>query len=1477
MPPQDIDGLRRIIETLGESEKRYHVLFEQLPYGVLLIDDKGQIVEFNEAAHMQLGYSRSEFERLTLADLDPMESPDEIREKMVKILKDGVADHYVKHRTKHGEIRDVHVISQTIVLSGRVYFHAIWVDITDQKRMERTHRESEEKFRTLFESAADGIMIISLEGRILDMNSVVFERLGYTRQEMFGMHVSEIDSPEFAPRVPERLAEIRARGKAIFEIAHLRKDGTALPVEVNARVTEIAGEKVLLSIVRDISDRKRMERAQRESEEKFRTLFEGASDAIWILSMDCRLIDMNNIAHERLGYTKAEMLGMHIADIDSPEFASLVPERLKMIRAEGNAIFESAHIRKDGTTLPVEVNVRLAELGGERVIMSIERDISERKLMERRQRESEEKFRTLFESASDGILIISLDGRIIDMNSTAHERLGYTKQELVGATIAKINPPEFASLVPERMKLIQTEGKAIFESAQIKKDGTIFPVEVNVRVTEIADEKVLLSIARDITERKRMERTLKDSEEKFRTLFESASDGIIIMSLDGRFLEMNTAAHERLGYTKQEMLGLHITDIDAPEFASGVPERMAAIRKHGKAIFESAHVRKDGTIMPVEVSVRLTELGGERVLLSIARDITERKRAEHAIKRSETSLAASQRIAHIGSWDWDIETNKVHWSDEFYRIYGYQPGEVEPDYALVLNALTPESMEGFLAAIDDSLKGVRPFEIDYGFFRRDGSAAVMHTIGEVLRDSSGTARRMVGTGQDVTERRHAEAILRDSEEKFRTIFDSVNDGIGIVDLSYRRFIAANRTICGMLGYTKEEFAGLCVEDIHPRDALPHVLEEFEKQARGEIIIAADLPVLRKDGSVFYADVGTAQLTLGGRQCLLGVFRDTTERTRAMEALRQSEDRFQMAMRGANDGLFDWDMKTNEVYYSPRWKSMLGYAEDELEGNLETWSRLIHPDDLAPTLAHVRDTDEGRTNTYRAEFRMRHKEGHYIDILARAYPVRGPGGETLRMVGTHVDITERKRMEAALSEVLDLNQKVTNESVAGIVAFRAESGECVLCNKALARITGGTVGQLMRGNFRELKSWRESGLYDAAIKALASDEPVRQEIFIKTTFGHEAWMDSVFTKFTSSGEQHLLLIVDDITERKRMEDEITETNRLLQSLMQAIPDMVFYRDASGRFVMANRMTAISMGRPVEDIIGKTNYDLSPRETADMCALSDEASIRSGRPEHSEEHYTGPDGQTVYLDTIKTCIYDEEGRYTGLLAISRDITERKLMEEELRKSLTERETLLRELYHRTKNNMNVIRSLINLQTSSLVADERIHQMFRDLQNRIMSMSLVHERLYRSQDLSHVRLRDYLGDLTDAMLRAYKVRPGSVAVKLDIGDFELSIDTLLPCGLVINELMSNSFKYAFADGRGGEITISGRISHDGEIRLEYADNGVGFPEGFNTDSTSTLGLKLIKGLMTSQLRGKVEITSGPSPSFTFTFREPEYEKRL
>ncbi len=211
-------------------------------------------------------------------------------------------------------------------------------------------------------------------------------------------------------------------------------------------------------------------------------------------------------------------------------------------------------------------------------------------------------------------------------------------------------------------------------------------------------------------------------------------------------------------------------------------------------------------------------------------------------------------------------------------------------------------------------------------------------------------------------------------------------------------------------------------------------------------------------------------------------------------------------------------------------------------------------------------------------------------------------------------------------------------------------------------------------------------------------------------------------------------------------------------------------------------------------------------------------------------------------------------------------RKKAEEQMESSLREKETLLRELYHRTKNNMQVITSLISLQAAS-ISDSRVLQMFDDTKSRIQAMALVHEKLYQSKDLSNVGMKDYLRDLTNALLKTFSRRAGNIALKLDVSDIPLPIDIIIPCGLIVNELVSNSLKYAFPEGGSGDIRISFHRSGD-QIEFTYSDTGTGLPSA-DLDSVKTLGLKLVKSLATKQLGGVLEVLPGPGAGFRITFK--------
>jgi PAS domain S-box-containing protein len=384
------------------------------------------------------------------------------------------------------------------------------------------------------------------------------------------------------------------------------------------------------------------------------------------------------------------------------------------------------------------------------------------------------------------------------------------------------------------------------------------------------------------------------------------------------------------------------------------------------------------------------------------------------LSESEQRLARAQAIAHLGDWEWDITTNVVQWSDELFRIYGFEPGEIAPDYSLVVEQMHPDSKNIFLQAIDKALKGEAPFEMDYTFFRRDGSEAVLHTIGQVFRDELGTPVRMAGTVQDITEQNQAEVKLRGSEDKFRTIFDSANDGILIADIAGNKFLDANRTICAMLGYSKEELLRLGISDIHPEESLPSVIENFESMTSGDHPLVTNIPIKRKDGLLFYADINSSLISMDGQECILGIFHDTTERLHSEDLLRAQGKRLAESQRIAHIGSWEHNLVTNEANWSEELFRLLGLdpANDNEDFNL--FFSMVSPDDQPLLKKSIEETLKLR-KPFNIDYRFLRNDGETRVMRAIAELIPDNSGELVVLSGTAQDITEQKEFEEKIQE------------------------------------------------------------------------------------------------------------------------------------------------------------------------------------------------------------------------------------------------------------------------------------------------------------------------------------------------------------------------------------------------------------------------------------------------------------------------------
>jgi PAS domain S-box-containing protein len=428
-------------ETLSEAELLYHTLFNQSPDGILLIDLSGHIIEFNEATHRQLGYSREEFKGLHLSDIDPFQSIEEIQASIKKVIQTGSDEFEVKHRTKAGDIRDVHVITRLMPLAGRTVFHTIWRDITEHKRADRALLELNANLQALINAMPDLIVFKDVQGRHLVVNKAVEEYTGLKREALVGKTNEEVLPPDLAAfcRTSDEAALGSPRPTQTEEQA-TGSDGEKKFLDtIKAPIHDAQGKLVgLVSVSRDITGRKRMEEKLKESEQQYRALFEGSPDAIFIADPETGvIIDANPAAGRLLGRRQEEIIGLHQTRLHPPWKDQLSREVFQQHIRETNQrgvthLLESSVMRSDGTEVPVEILAQSVVIKGKQVLLGVFRDVTERRKMEEALRKSEKFVRDILETVDEGFVVIGRDYRIVSANKAYLDQVKMPLEEVIG-------------------------------------------------------------------------------------------------------------------------------------------------------------------------------------------------------------------------------------------------------------------------------------------------------------------------------------------------------------------------------------------------------------------------------------------------------------------------------------------------------------------------------------------------------------------------------------------------------------------------------------------------------------------------------------------------------------------------------------------------------------------------------------------------------------------------------------------------------------------------------------------------------------------------------------------------------------------------------------------------------------------------------------------------------------------------------------
>jgi len=627
------------------------------------------------------------------------------------------------------------------------------------------------------------------------------------------------------------------------------------------------------------------------------------------------------------------------------------------------------------------------------------------------------------------------------------------------------------------------------------------------------------------------------AEEKLQTILKTALDGFWLTNLEGKILEVNDSYCKMVGYTREELLKMSISDLEAIESPEEVAQHVKRIIEQGYGSFESRHKRKDGKIISVEISVNYLDVG-EGQLFVFARDITERKQAENILRMSERDLAEAQELAHVGNWRWEIIPDEVYWSDEAYRLFGVEPGEAV-DYAKYLSIVLPEDRDFIMKEVQDALDGTKPYENEHRIVR-NGEIRIHHTKGTVTQDEQGKPIRLFGVVQDITERKQAEDALRESEARYRAVIEGAHDMIQSVGFD-GSIIFVNKSWLDTLGYAEAELSSLNLfEIVHP-DSRAHYREMFAEVAKGKSLHGVEAAFLTKDGRKILVEGNAAPRYIGSKVVATqGIFRDVTERKRAEAALADEATRHRILIDESSDGIVILDENGKVYEANRRFAEMLAYSPEEVRKlNVWDWEFQYPREQVAEMIRTVDETGD------HFETKHRRKDGTTFDVEISTNGAVYAGQKLIFCVCR--DITARKQAEAALRESEEKYKNLVG-ATSDIIWETDAEGRFTFISPKIKDILGYSVNEVVgKKRTLDLIAEREKRKWLKRFKELNAR---RKPFFgLEITHVHKNGRQVIFETsgiplFDSAGEFKGFVGIDkDITERRQMQEQLVITDRL----------------------------------------------------------------------------------------------------------------------------------------------------------------------------------------------------------------------------------------------------------------------------------------------------------------------------------------------
>ncbi len=746
------------------SEEQYRAIFNASEDALVLWDSSLRRVDVNPAYERLYGWTREE---VVGRGYDTLGIPAQFTEPRLDLVRRSLTGETCRVELesvrKSGERFQADIRTIPFMHRGERHVLTIARDITERRERDQALRASEEQYRAIFTASFDSMIIRTLEGEIVDVNPALESMYGYTREELVGR--------TFGPIIPERLAdayrgylaEVAAGRHVRTETRLWRKDGSHVDIEVLGSLVTYHGKPHVLSVARDISERREREQALRASEEQYRAIFNATTDGLVLRDAELRLVDVNPALLAMTGFTREETLGEQRVLFAPPELHGRVRDAYRRALAGEHVVYESQAIRRDGSRFEVEMRYLPIQYQGRPHVLAVARDVTERKRAEQAVRASEAQYRAIFNASDDALVLWDSSLRRVDVNPAYERVFGWTREEVVGHGYeARTVSPEY---VERRMELVRRSlaGETCrAELESVRKNGEHFQADIRTIPFLHRGEPHVLTVVHDVTERRRREEALRASEEQYRAIFNASFDGMIIRTLEGEIVDVNPALESMYGYTREELVGRTFGPIISEQRAGSFRGYLAEVAAGRHFRTESQVPRKDGSRVYIEVLGSPVMYQGRPHVLSVVRDISERREREQALRASEEQYRAVFDASLDALVLRDEGFRIVDVNPSYERMSGYAREEVVGADHVVAN---PPEIDAAVKALHRRALAGEPVRMETQMIRRDGRPIEIELSG--VRTMYQGRPHVLYAGRDITARKQAEARHRELEAQLR--------------------------------------------------------------------------------------------------------------------------------------------------------------------------------------------------------------------------------------------------------------------------------------------------------------------------------------------------------------------------------------------------------------------------------------------------------------------------------------------------------------------------------------------------------------------------------------------------------------------------------------------------------------------------------------------------------------------------------------